>query len=81
MSGMGRHGRDDEKYSPIGRKRAVCLILDNLGKHESRWVAMLSIYLNISCALQIDQERPVDRAEPVCIRSLAAMAYGAASNI
>ena len=31
------------KYSPEVRKRAVRMVLDNFGQHESRWSAILSV--------------------------------------
>ena len=40
------------KYSPEVRERAVHLVLDNLGQHESRWSAILSISAKIGCAPQ-----------------------------
>ncbi len=41
-----------KKYSPEVRERAVRMVLDNLGQHESRWSAILSISLKIGCAPQ-----------------------------
>ena len=38
------------KFSPEVRERAVHLVLDNLGQHESRWSAILSISSKIGCA-------------------------------
>ena len=40
------------KYSPEVRERAVRMVLDNPGQHESRWSAILSISSKISCAPQ-----------------------------
>ena len=40
------------KYSPEVRERAVRMILDNQGQHDSRWSAILSISAKIGCAPQ-----------------------------
>lgn len=40
------------KYSPEVRERAVRMVLDNQGQHDSRWSAILSISAKISCAPQ-----------------------------
>ncbi len=40
------------KYSPEVRERAVRMVLDNAGQHESRWSAILSISAKIGCAPQ-----------------------------
>jgi transposase-like protein len=40
------------KYSPEVRERAVRMVLDNPGQHESRWSAILSISAKIGCAPQ-----------------------------
>jgi transposase-like protein len=50
------------KYSPEVRERAVRMVLDNLGQHESRWSAILSISSKIGCAPQTLNER-VKKAE------------------
>ena len=40
------------KYSPEVRERAVRMVRDNAGQHESRWSAILSISSKIGCAPQ-----------------------------
>ena len=40
------------KYSPEVRERAVHMVLDNAGQHESRWSSILSISSKIGCAPQ-----------------------------
>ncbi len=40
------------KYSPEVRERAVRMVLDNQGQHESRWSTILSISAKIGCAPQ-----------------------------
>ena len=40
------------KYSPEVRERAVRMVLDGAGMHESRWAAIVSIASKIGCAPQ-----------------------------
>jgi len=40
------------KYSPEVRERAVRMVLDGTGQHESRWTAIVSISSKIGCAPQ-----------------------------
>ena len=40
------------KYSPEVRERAVRMVWDNQGQHESRWSTILSISAKIGCAPQ-----------------------------
>jgi transposase-like protein len=40
------------KYTPEVRERAVRMVLDNQGQHNSRWSAILSISSKIGCAPQ-----------------------------
>ncbi|WP_156170716.1 IS3 family transposase [Croceicoccus naphthovorans] len=40
------------KYSPEVRERAVRMVMDNAGGHESRWAAILSVSAKIGCAAQ-----------------------------
>ena len=44
------------KYSPEVRERAVRLVLDNQGQHESRWSAILSISSKSGLAPQTRKE-------------------------
>ena len=45
------------KYSPEVRERAVRMVLDNQGQHDSRWSAILSISSKIGCAPKTLNER------------------------
>ncbi|ETX13153.1 transposase [Roseivivax halodurans JCM 10272] len=38
------------KFSPEVRERAVRMVLDNGGQHESRWQAIVSIAAKIGCS-------------------------------
>lgn len=38
------------KYTPEVRERAVRMVLDNAGQHESRWQAIVSISAKIGCS-------------------------------
>ena len=40
------------KYSPEVRERAVRMVLDGTGQHESHWTAIVSISSKIGCAPQ-----------------------------
>lgn len=55
------------KSSPEVRERAVRMVLDNQGQHDSRWSAILSISAKIGCASQTLNEwvkkAEVDRGE------------------
>ena len=55
------------KYSPEVRERAVHMVLDNQGQHESRWAAIMSISAKIGCAPQTlndwVKKAEVDRGE------------------
>lgn len=45
-------GKAVNKYSPEVRERAVRMVFDNQGQHESRWSAILSISSKIGCSPQ-----------------------------
>ena len=45
------------KYSPEVRERAVRMVLDGAGQHESRWAAIVSIVSKIGCAPQTLNDR------------------------
>ena len=45
---MGRKGR----YSPEVRERAVCLVLDGVSEHGSKWSAVVSVAKKIGCSAQ-----------------------------
>jgi transposase len=49
---MEHHERDDEQVPPEMRVREVRLVLDNDGRHGSRWQAVMSISAKIGCAPQ-----------------------------
>ena len=38
------------KFSPEVRERAVRMVLDNAGQHESRWHAIVSVAAKIGCS-------------------------------
>ncbi|SET72864.1 Transposase [Paracoccus homiensis] len=61
------------KYSSEVRERAVLMVLDNLGQHESRWTAIPSISSKIGCAPQTLNEwvkkAEVDRGERAGVTS------------
>ena len=40
------------KFIPEVRERAVRMVLDNAGRHESRWQAIQSVSAKIGCAAQ-----------------------------
>ena len=40
------------KFSPEVRERAIRMVLDNSGQHESRWQAIVSVAAKIGCAAQ-----------------------------
>lgn len=50
------------KYSPEVRERAVRMVLEGTGQHDSRWSAILSISSKIGCAPQTLNEW-VNKAE------------------
>ena len=38
------------KFSPEVRERAVRMVLDNSGQHQSRWQAIVSVAVKIGCS-------------------------------
>ena len=54
--------KTSNKYSPEVRERAVRMVLNGEGQHESRWSAILSVSSKIGCAAQTLNEW-VKRAE------------------
>ena len=54
--------KTSNKYSPEVRERAVRMVLNGDGQHESRWSAILSVSSKIGCAAQTLNEW-VKRAE------------------
>ena len=44
--------KTSNKFSPEVRERAVRMVLDNPGQHESRWSAIVSVSSKIGCAAQ-----------------------------
>ena len=52
MSRMEHHEQDSKKYTPEVRERAVRMVLNGEGQHESRWAAIVSISAKIGCARQ-----------------------------
>jgi transposase len=64
---MEHHEQDDEQVFPEVRERAVRMVLDNQGQHDSRWSAIMSIAAKIGCAPQTLNEwvkkAEVDAAE------------------
>lgn len=61
------------KFSPEVRERAVRMVLDNQGQHESRWAAVMSISSKIGCAPQTlnkwVQQTEVDRGRRAGVSS------------
>ena len=65
--------KSTNEYSPEVRDRAVCMVLDNAGQHESRRSAILAISSKIGCAPQTLNEwvkkAEVDRGDRAGVTS------------
>ena len=69
----GIMSKTTNRYSPEVRERAVRLVLNNVGEHENRWSAIVSILSKIGCASQTlndwVKKVEVDRGERAGVRT------------